>query len=85
MRSAFAPAGVYMSDDAWATAHANHLARCGGDASVNTAHYWLATALGEIISEVRDALGVGVEALADPAMLVQPPNGNDGLPADVGV
>jgi hypothetical protein len=38
-----------------------------------------------IISEVRGALGVGVEVLTDPMMLVQLPNGNDGLPADVGV
>jgi hypothetical protein len=37
------------------------------------------------MSEVRGALGVGVEVLTDPTMLVQLPNGNDGLPADVGV
>ena len=43
------------------------------------------TALAEIISEVRGALGVCVEVLTDPTMLVQLPNGNDGLPADVGV
>jgi hypothetical protein len=43
------------------------------------------TALAEILSEVRGALGVGVEVLTDPTMLVQLPNGNDGLPADVGV
>jgi hypothetical protein len=43
------------------------------------------TALAEIISEVRGALGVGVEVLTDPTMLVQLPNGNDGLLADVGV
>jgi hypothetical protein len=43
------------------------------------------TALAEIISEVRGALGVGVEALTDPTMLVQLPNGNNGLPANVGV
>jgi hypothetical protein len=42
-------------------------------------------ALAEIISEVRTALGVGVEVLTDPAMLAQLPNDNDGLPADVGV
>jgi hypothetical protein len=42
------------------------------------------TALAEIISEVRSALGVGVEVLTDPTMLVQLPNGKDGLPADVG-
>jgi hypothetical protein len=32
MRGAFASAGVAMSDGAWATAFADHLARCGGDA-----------------------------------------------------
>jgi hypothetical protein len=36
------------------------------------------TALAEIISEVRGALGIGVEVLTDP-------NGNDGRLADVGV
>jgi hypothetical protein len=36
------------------------------------------SALAEIISEVRDALGVGVEVLTDP-------NGNNGLLADVDV
>jgi hypothetical protein len=41
------------------------------------------TALAEIISEVRGVLGVGVEVLTDPTMLVQLPNDNDGLPADV--
>jgi hypothetical protein len=39
----------------------------------------------EIISEVRGALGVGVEVVTDPTMLAQLSNGNDGLPADVGV
>jgi hypothetical protein len=43
------------------------------------------TALAEIVSEVRGALGVGVEVMMDPAMLVQLPNRNDGLLADVGV
>jgi hypothetical protein len=43
------------------------------------------TALAEIISEVRGALGVGIEVHTDPTMLVLLPNGNDGLPADVGV
>jgi hypothetical protein len=42
------------------------------------------TALAEIVSEVRGALGVGVEVLIDPTMLVQLPNGNDNLPGDVG-
>jgi hypothetical protein len=39
----------------------------------------------EVISEVRGALEVGVEVLTYPTMLVQLPNGNDGLPVDVGV
>jgi hypothetical protein len=43
------------------------------------------TALAEIISEVCGALGVGVEVLTYPTMLVQLPKSNDGLPADVGV
>jgi hypothetical protein len=43
------------------------------------------TALAEFISVVRGALGVGVEVLTDPTMLVQLPNNNDDLPADVGV
>jgi hypothetical protein len=85
MRGAFASAGVDMSDDAWATTFAVHLARYGGDASVHTVHSWLVTGLADIISEVSGALGVGVEVLTDPTMLVQLPNGNDGLPADVGV
>jgi hypothetical protein len=38
MRGAFASASVDMSDDAWAIAFADHLVRCGGDASVHTAH-----------------------------------------------
>jgi hypothetical protein len=43
------------------------------------------TALAEIISEVRGALGVGVEVLTYLTMLVQLPKGNDGFPADVSV
>jgi hypothetical protein len=44
------------------------------------------TALAEIISEVRGtSLGGGVKVLTDPTIFVQLPNGNDGLPADVGV
>jgi hypothetical protein len=52
---------------------------------VHIAHSWLVTALTEIISEVRGALGVGVEVLTYPTMLVQLPSGKDGLPANVGV
>jgi hypothetical protein len=65
MRGALASAGVGMLDDAWATTFADHLARCGGDASVHTAHSWLVNALAEIISEVRGALEVGVEVLKE--------------------
>jgi hypothetical protein len=43
------------------------------------------TVLAEIISEVRGALGVGVEVLTGSKILVQLPNGNDDLPADVSV
>jgi hypothetical protein len=43
------------------------------------------TVLAEIISEVRGAFGVGVEVLTDHTMLIQLPNGNDGLPTDVSV
>jgi hypothetical protein len=70
MRGAFASVDIDMSDDAWPTAFADHLARCGGDASVHTAHSWLVTAVAEIIYEVRGALGVGVEVPTDSAMLV---------------
>jgi hypothetical protein len=42
-------------------------------------------ALAEIIPETRGALGVGVEVLTNPTMLVQLPQNNDGLPADGGV
>jgi hypothetical protein len=70
MWEAFESAGVVMSDDAWATAFADHFARPGGDASVHTADSWLVTAFAEVISEVRRALGVSVEVHTDPAMLV---------------
>jgi hypothetical protein len=44
MRGAFKAAGVGMSDDVWSSAFADHLARCGGDASVHTVQSWLVTA-----------------------------------------
>jgi hypothetical protein len=59
-----------MLDSAWAIAFAKHLARCGGDASIHTARSWLVKPLAEIVSKVRGALGVGVEVLKDPTMLV---------------
>jgi hypothetical protein len=47
MRGAFEAAGVDMSNDAWASAFAAHLARCGEDASAHTAHPRLVTAFAE--------------------------------------
>jgi hypothetical protein len=55
------------------------------DASVQTAQSSSMTPLAKIISEVHGALGVGVEVLTYPMMLVLLPNGNDDLPVDVGV
>jgi hypothetical protein len=69
MGRAFESAVVDTSDDAFANAFFYHLARYGGTASIHTAHSWSVTALAEIISEVRGALGVGVEVLTDPTML----------------
>jgi hypothetical protein len=83
MRGAFDSAGVDRLDDAWATAFVDHLARYGGAASVRSAHSWLATALAEIISEAHGVLGVDVEVLTDPTMLVQLPNRDDDIHADV--
>jgi hypothetical protein len=57
MWGALESVGVDMSDDAWATAFVGHLARCGGDALVQTTPSWLVTAPTEIISEVCGAFG----------------------------
>jgi hypothetical protein len=43
------------------------------------------TALVESISEVRGALGIGVEVVTDSTILVEFPDDSDGLPGDVGV
>jgi hypothetical protein len=72
-----------MSDNARATAFLTIW--LDADASVHTAHSWLVTALAEVISKVRGAVGVGVEVLTNSVILVHLPNGNDGLPADMGV
>jgi hypothetical protein len=55
MRGVFESACVDMSGNAWAILFADHLARCGGNASVHATHAWLVTALAEIISETRGA------------------------------
>jgi hypothetical protein len=60
MHCAFESVGVNMSDDECAIAFLHHLARCGGDALDYTARSFIVTALAEIISELRGALGVGV-------------------------
>jgi hypothetical protein len=70
MRGASESAGVDMSDDAWITAYADLLARCGGDASAHAIDSWLKAALTEFISKIRGALGVGVEVLTTPMELV---------------
>jgi hypothetical protein len=43
------------------------------------------TALAGIVSDILGALRDGVEILMDPTTLVQLPNGNDDVPADVDV
>jgi hypothetical protein len=85
MRGASESAVVDMSDDARATAFVDHLARCDGDASVHFAHSRLVSAFAVIVSEVRGALGVGVEVPTAPTMLAQLPSGNDNLRADLSV
>jgi hypothetical protein len=85
MRCAFELAGVDMLDEAWTTAFPGHLAhRCGGNASVHTAHSWVVTSLLDRMSEARSVLGVGVAVLTEPTTLVQLSNGYDGLLSDVG-
>jgi hypothetical protein len=74
MRGAFESAGVDMSDDTWVTTFATHLGRCGGGASVHAARTLLVSDIpcGNHLptSEIRGALGVGIEVLTDPPMLV---------------
>eukprot|EP00873_Tetraselmis_striata_P020716 jgi/Tetstr1/440980/TSEL_029248.t1 len=57
-------------------------------------HYWdfplhsmrkAAHGLSDICHDVKSALGVGVQILTDPSVLVSLPNGSDGRPADVGL
>jgi hypothetical protein len=87
MRGALESLGVDMSDDTWATAEfVDHLARWGGDTSVHTAHSWLVTALAESSPRfMASSPGVSVKVFTDPTILAKLPNGNDGLPKDMGV
>jgi hypothetical protein len=85
MWGAFNSTSVDMSHNAWATAFAKQLARCGGYDSVHTAHSWLMPDIVENISEVRGAIGSSVEVLTDTTMYVKLPNGNDGGHANVGI
>eukprot|EP00873_Tetraselmis_striata_P014210 jgi/Tetstr1/434474/TSEL_023566.t1 len=56
----------------------------GGD-STHAAHEWAAHGLSDICHDVKSALGVGVQILTDPSVLVSLPKGSDGRPADVGL
>eukprot|EP00873_Tetraselmis_striata_P023627 jgi/Tetstr1/443891/TSEL_031843.t1 len=45
---------------------------------------WAAHGLSDVCHDVKSALGVGVQILTGPSVLVSLPKGNDGRPADVG-
>eukprot|EP00873_Tetraselmis_striata_P007402 jgi/Tetstr1/427666/TSEL_017791.t1 len=45
---------------------------------------WAAHGLSDVCHDVKSALGVGVQILTDPSVLVSLPKGSDGRPADVG-
>eukprot|EP00873_Tetraselmis_striata_P009961 jgi/Tetstr1/430225/TSEL_020054.t1 len=69
----------------WAVAYADHVARCSGGDSNHAAHEWAAHGLSDICHDVKSALGVGVQILTDPSVLVSLPKGSNGRPADVGL
>eukprot|EP00873_Tetraselmis_striata_P003013 jgi/Tetstr1/423277/TSEL_013976.t1 len=56
-----------------------------GRVSNHAAHEWAAHGLSDICHDVKSALGVGVQILTDPSVLVSLPKGSDGRPADVGL
>eukprot|EP00873_Tetraselmis_striata_P029088 jgi/Tetstr1/449352/TSEL_003865.t1 len=68
-----------------AVAYADHVARCYGGDSNHAAHEWAAHGLSDVCHDVKSALGVGVQILTDPSVLVSLPKGSDGRPADVGL
>eukprot|EP00873_Tetraselmis_striata_P026370 jgi/Tetstr1/446634/TSEL_034157.t1 len=85
MLARFEDAGVEFTPSTWAVAYADHVARCSGGVSNHAAHEWAAHGLSDICHDVKSALGVGVQILTDPSVLVSLPKGSDGWPADVGL
>eukprot|EP00873_Tetraselmis_striata_P014483 jgi/Tetstr1/434747/TSEL_023799.t1 len=85
MLARFEDAGVEFTPSTWAVAYADHVARCSGGGSNHAAHEWAAHGLSDICHDVKSALGVGVQILTDPSVLVSLPKGSDGRPADVGL
>eukprot|EP00873_Tetraselmis_striata_P023889 jgi/Tetstr1/444153/TSEL_032048.t1 len=85
MLALFEDAGVEFTPSTWAVAYADHVARCSGGDSNHAAHKWAAHGLSDIYHDVKSALGVGVQILTDPSVLVSLPKGSDGRPADVGL
>eukprot|EP00873_Tetraselmis_striata_P044262 jgi/Tetstr1/464526/TSEL_009283.t1 len=85
MLARFEDAGVDFTPSTWAVAYADHVARCSGGDSNHAAHEWAAHGLSDICHDVKSALGVGVQILTDPSVLVSLPKGSDGRPADVGL
>eukprot|EP00873_Tetraselmis_striata_P012269 jgi/Tetstr1/432533/TSEL_021906.t1 len=82
MLAGFEDAVVEFTPSTWAVAYADHVAHCsGGDSN----HEWAAHGLSDICHDVKSALGVGVQILTDPSVLVSLPKGSDGRPADVGL
>eukprot|EP00873_Tetraselmis_striata_P028089 jgi/Tetstr1/448353/TSEL_035636.t1 len=55
-----------------------------GDSN-HAAHEWAAHGLSDVCHDVKSALGVGVQILTDPSVLVSLPKGSDGRPGDVGL
>eukprot|EP00873_Tetraselmis_striata_P040351 jgi/Tetstr1/460615/TSEL_000540.t1 len=85
MLARFEDVGVDFTPSTWAVAYADHVARCSGGDSNHAAHEWAAHGLFDICHDVKSALGVGVQILTDPSVLVSLPKGSDGRPADVGL
>eukprot|EP00873_Tetraselmis_striata_P045942 jgi/Tetstr1/466206/TSEL_010764.t1 len=85
MLARFEDAGVEYTPSTWAVAYADHVARCSGGDSNHAAHEWAAHGFSDICHDVKSALGVGVQILTDPSVLVSLPKGSDGRPADVGL
>eukprot|EP00873_Tetraselmis_striata_P024026 jgi/Tetstr1/444290/TSEL_032181.t1 len=85
MLARFEDVGVDFTPSTWAVAYADHVARCSGGDSNHAAHEWAAHGLSDIFHDVKSALGVSVQILTDPSVLVSLPKGSAGRPADVGL